>query len=126
MLRRNQGWKIGVVSSGTPFWEWLIPRLGVHVWTFRQGIDVDLKSKLKSEPVDVVLFDKSAPSTSCPVWKAAGVKCVMWEAWARLNKQAVEDFGWNVDNTKYNHQAVGGLTNLHCIMRSAWRNETLD
>jgi hypothetical protein len=50
----------------------------------------------------------------------------MWESWARLNKQTVEDFGWSLDNTRYSHQAVGGLTNLESIMRSAWRKETLD
>eukprot|EP00978_Attheya_sp_CCMP212_P004912 scaffold10756_cov62-Attheya_sp.AAC.2 len=80
-LRRDGKLRIGVVAKGTPFWEWLIPRLGIHAWTWKAGSKESLGDKLERELVDVVLFDKVVPQTSSPVWNSPRVKCVMWEEW---------------------------------------------
>ena len=125
-MRRNGKLRIGVVTKGTPFWEWLIPRLGVHTWTWEVGSKESLQDKLAADPVDVVLFDKTAPKTSNPVWKSPHVKCIVWEDWAALNTEIVEDMGWCLKDTKYRHAELGGLTNLQSISCMAWRKESYD
>eukprot|EP00978_Attheya_sp_CCMP212_P014305 scaffold36375_cov35-Attheya_sp.AAC.1 len=99
-LRGNGKLRIGVVTKGTPFWEWLIPRFGIHVWTWETGSKEDLKLKLEKEPVDIVLFDRADPSTANPVWNSPHVKCIMWEAWGRLDTQVIDDKGWIMSNTR--------------------------
>eukprot|EP00978_Attheya_sp_CCMP212_P038957 scaffold198227_cov75-Attheya_sp.AAC.4 len=105
LLRRNGKFRIGVVAKGTPFWEWLTPRLGTYTWTWQSGSKESLKEKLESEPVDVVLFDKLAPSSAHPVWNDPTVKFVMWEAWGSLDIGIVEDKGWTLGNSAYNHES---------------------
>jgi hypothetical protein len=51
----------GVVSMGTPFWQWLAGRGFIHVWT-SGTMDAVLESKLREDSVDVVLFDYVFPT----------------------------------------------------------------
>eukprot|EP00978_Attheya_sp_CCMP212_P017130 scaffold45488_cov40-Attheya_sp.AAC.2 len=45
-----------------------------------------------------------------------------WQAQVR----PIEDKGWILGNTRYNHAQLGGLTNLESISRMAWRKECYD
>eukprot|EP00978_Attheya_sp_CCMP212_P029827 scaffold107351_cov30-Attheya_sp.AAC.1 len=51
---------------------------------------------------------------------------VMWEAWGSLDVGLVEDKGWMLGNAAYNHEKLGGLTNLTSTSRMAWRKEFYD
>eukprot|EP00978_Attheya_sp_CCMP212_P008743 scaffold20529_cov53-Attheya_sp.AAC.4 len=125
--KKKGKFRIGVVAKGTPFWEWLTPRLGTHSWTWNSGDKKKtLRDMLQEDPVDVVLFDKIAPSTSSPVWNDPNVKFVMWEVWGSLDVGLVEDKGWTLGNAAYNHEKLGGLTNLTSTSRMAWRKEFYD
>jgi hypothetical protein len=96
----------GVVSMGTPIWQWLADRGFIHVWTSGMT-DAVLESKLWEDSVDVVLFDYVFPRSGHAVWSAKGVKLVVWSQGPSNIRFPV---GWILQSLSVQHSELGGVT----------------
>ena len=111
--------RFGVVTSGTPFWEWLAGRGFIHVWT-SGTTEVELESKLGKDSVDVVMFEHVFPRHGHAVWSAAGVKLVVW---SRGPSNVRLPVGWTLQSLTVQHSELGGVTDGVFHVRVARRVE---
>ncbi len=123
--------RFGVVSYGTPFWEWAVPAGGRLVWVWgaslgdqfreRSGTDMWLEKDMELEdlaPVDVILFEGAVPNSTHAVWKL-GLESVNVIVWFGGNRRCrppsappSADSYWSVEQTALDHGTLGGVTSL--------------
>ena len=117
--------RFGVVSVGTPFWEWAVPAGGQLVWIWgsgfgnhvceRLGRDMFLEETTGMEslaPVDVVLFEGGAPHSTHAVWSVLEtVKVIVWFGGNRRCRPPLSlsssDVSWSVERSTLHHGALG-------------------
>ena len=126
--------RFGVVTSGTPYWEWAIPAGGVLCWIWgsslgehnrhRFGKDMwpaEVTGLDAMEPVDVVLFEGPGPRPTHAVWTLGRTspKTIAWFDGNRRCRppcptatpaEASHVVAWSLERLVLRHAALGGVT----------------
>ena len=118
--------RFGVVSHGTPFWEWTIKAGGHLVWLWgsrfgtryleRMGVDAWSEDTLAlaelgaRSPVDVVLFDGPGPKAQNDVWRMDSVNVIIWTNGSRCCPPSSKAGDWNLESGHLVHSQMGGVT----------------
>jgi hypothetical protein len=115
----------GIMSTGFPFWIWLLGRYGECKWIYLQG---DLQREewlwmarykcltsgsLTSLPeVEVLLFDgPKGPHSTHEVWSTFYVNIIVWIGRPTHSRSNVElNRLWDFQSHVFQHQALGGVT----------------
>ena len=130
--------RVGVISVGTPFWEWAVPAIGNLVWIWsscsqgiavkRVGLDVWLQSEtsLSALPsVDVVLFEGPGPRASHAIWNGTSntaTNVIVWfDPCYRCRPPVSKSSDWKVEVVVLRHADLGGITTATTHFRIARR-----
>lgn len=85
--------RFGVVSAGTPYWEWAVPVGGVLCWIWGSDLGEHNRNRFgqdmwpaeatgldKMTPVDVVLFEGPGPRPTHGIWSLdiASLNTIVW------------------------------------------------
>ncbi len=125
--------RFGVVTSGTPYWEWAVPAGGVLGWIWgsslgehnrhRFGKDMwpaEVTGLDEMDPVDIVLFEGAGPRPTHAVW-TLGRTSLKTIAWFDGNRRcrppcplatpaASHVVAWSLERLVLRHAALGGVT----------------
>ena len=137
--------RFGVVSVGTPYWEWAVPAGGVLCWIWGSALDECYRARFGKDmwraettsfdtmaPVDVVLFDGPGPHPAQAVWRfdRASLNTIVWFDRNRRCKPpcvVVVDspsiVNWSVEQIALRHAELGGVTSTSTYFSVARRGE---
>ena len=131
--------RFGLVSRGTPFWEWTVRSGGQLGWIWGSGFGARWKDRIGTDvwtesltslaalgekhPVDVILFDGHGPRNTSDVWSMDSAKVIIWTTGQRCYPSPLFASCWSIEACVLKHSLMGGVTTSYTSFKIARRTQ---